>query len=87
MDNQVDEEIKKERVKKIMELSKKLELNYMKKFLNKDLEILVEKIENDVIFGHTSNYIGIKKKGKVEELNKLVWVKPNKIEYPIMLEK
>ena len=87
MDNQIDEEIKKERVKKIMELSKKLELNYMKKFLNKDLEILVEKIENDVIFGHTSNYIGIKKKGKVEELNKLVWVKPNKIEYPIMLEK
>ena len=86
MENQIPETIKKERVKKILELSKELELDYMNKHLNKELEILVEKHEDGIIFGHTSNYIGIKAKGTEEDINKIIKVKPNKIEYPIMKE-
>ena len=44
---------KKERVTKILELSDKLEENYYKKFLNKELEIIVESGNK----GHTENYI------------------------------
>lgn len=86
MENQIPEPIKKERVRKILELSKKLELDYMNKHLNKELEILVEKYEDGIIFGHTSNYIGVKSKGKEEDINKIIKVKPNKVEYPIMKE-
>lgn len=86
MENQIPEPIKKERVRKILELSKELELDYMNKHLNKELEILVEKYEDGVIFGHTSNYIGIKAKGKEEDINNIIKVKPNKVEYPIMKE-
>lgn len=86
MENQIPEPLKKERVRKILELSKELELDYMNKHLNKELEILVEKYEDGIIFGHTSNYIGIKAKGKEEDINKIIKVKPNKVEYPIMKE-
>lgn len=86
MENQIPEPIKKERVRKILGLSKELELDYMNKHLNKELEILVEKYEDGIIFGHTSNYIGIKAKGKEEDINKIIKVKPNKVEYPIMKE-
>ena len=85
MENQIPEPIKKERVRKILELSKELELDYMNKHLNKELEILVEKYEDGVIFGHTSNYIGIKAKGTEGDINKIIEVKPNKVEYPIMM--
>ena len=86
MENQISEPVKKERVRKILELSKELELDYMNKHINKELEILVEKYENGIIFGHTSNYIGIKAKGTEEDINKIIKVKPNKVEYPIMEE-
>ena len=86
MDNQIPENIKKERVKKVMELSKELEINYMNKFINKKQEILVEKCEDGIVFGHTSNYIGIKTKGSINDVNKIITVIPNKIEYPIMKE-
>ena len=74
----------KERVKKVMELSKELEINYMNKFINKELEILVEKCEDGIIFGHTSNYIAIKTNGTNDDVNKIKKVIPNKVEYPMM---
>ena len=49
----VKDSVKKERVKKILELSDKLEETYYKKFLNKDLEIIVEAGNK----GHSENYI------------------------------
>lgn len=86
MDNQIPEDIKKKRVKKVLELSKELEVNYMNKFINKELEILVEKYEDDIVFGHTSNYVGIKAKGSCKDVNKLIKVIPNKIDYPFMIQ-
>lgn len=84
MENQIPEQVKKERVRKILELSKELELNYMNNFLNKELEILVEKCEDGIIFGHAPNYIGVKTIGTDTDINKIITVKPNIIEYPIM---
>lgn len=55
MKNQVDEKIKKERVKKIIDLSMELEKNYYKNFLNKKVTVL---IENETE-GLTSNYIRV----------------------------
>lgn len=57
MDHQVPSEIKKNRVRKLIELSNKLEKNYINKFKGKSLDILVEECNNNISVGHTSNYI------------------------------
>ena len=60
MPNQVDENVKKDRVKKLMDLSNKLEEEYYNKFIGKELDILVEECDNNVSIGHTSNYLMVK---------------------------
>ena len=57
MPNQVDESIKKERVKKLMDLSETMEKEYYNKFVGKELDILVEECDNNVSIGHSSNYL------------------------------
>lgn len=84
MPNQVDEKVKKYRVKKVLELSKELEQKYMGEYLNKKLNVLVEKCEDGIIFGHTSNYIGVKSKGTSRDVNQIITVVPNIMEYPIL---
>ena len=60
MSNQIDEKVKKERVKKLIELSKELEQDYLIKYLNKEVEVLVETYSNGLSIGHTDNYIMVK---------------------------
>ena len=60
MPNQIDEEAKKERVSKLMKISDELEIAYIDKFINKKVEVLIEKnIDNNSI-GHTGNYLQVK---------------------------
>lgn len=66
MPNQVDESIKKERVKKLMDLSKIIEKEYYNKFVGKELDILVEECDNNVSIGHSSNYLMIRLNEKLE---------------------
>lgn len=66
MSNQVDESIKKERVKKLMDLSKTMEKEYYNKFVGKELDILVEECDNNVSIGHSSNYLMIRLNEKLE---------------------
>ena len=85
MPNQIDEQVKKERVRKVLELSKKLELKHMNNNLNKTLEVLIEKYEDGYIYGHTENYIEIKAKGNKEDISSLIKINIKSIEYPIMI--
>lgn len=54
---QVDEVVKKERVKRLMAVSHMLEVDYYNKFKDKELDILIETCDNNVSEGHTSNYL------------------------------
>ncbi len=54
---QIGGKIKKERVKKLIDLSKKLEKEYFEKFLGKKLDVLIEECHNGISVGHTSNYL------------------------------
>ena len=63
MDNKVTPEIKKERVKKLLDLSSELELEYKKKFNNKTLSVLFERKKFLTYYGYSSNYIEVKKIG------------------------
>ncbi len=57
MEEQVDEVVKKMRVKRLMAVSHMLEVDYFNKFKDKELDILVETCDNNVSEGHTSNYL------------------------------
>ena len=60
MPNQIPENIKKERVKRLIDLSNKLEKEYLDLFLNKEVEVLIEEEYSDYSLGHTGNYLKVK---------------------------
>ncbi len=61
---QINDEVKKERVKTLLNLSNKLENSYYQKFVNQELTIIAEEYYKDYTVGFTSNYIKIYLKGK-----------------------
>ena len=74
MPNHIDENIKKERVKELLEVSTKLEEKYLDKYLGKIVEVLIETSDDTQSMGHTENYLMVKVNDKIES-NKLVKVK------------
>ncbi len=82
MDGQVDENIKKKRVKILLQLSKELEYNYMEKFIGKKVIFIPEIAKDEYIIGHTGNFLNVKYHGNKNDLNKDIEVKINNIEYP-----
>ena len=52
--------IKKERAKRLIELSKELEIEYMNKFVGKTVEVLTENNKDDITYGHTGNFLHVK---------------------------
>lgn len=85
--NHIDDVTKKKRVKKLIEVSENLEKEYFNKFVNREVEFLPEIYKDGYIIGHTDNYLLIKKKGKVEDLNKIKSITIKKIEYPFCIGK
>ena len=80
--NHIDDVTKKRRVKDLIDLSKKLELEYFNKFINKEVEFLPEMYKEGYIYGHTGNYLYIKRKGNINDLNILTKTKIVSIQYP-----
>ena len=58
-EQQVDEKIKKERVRQVTTLSNNLYKEYMNKFIGKELIVLGESIKDNTIKGHSSEYIPV----------------------------
>lgn len=56
MKNQVDGTIKKERVNKLIEVSKELKNNYYSSLIGTEEEILTETYKDGYLYGHLSNY-------------------------------
>ena len=79
--NKIPTNIKKDYVKRLIELSKELEIEYASKFIGKELEILVEQTKDGFSYGHTSNYLNVKVKGNLPH-NELIKVKITSNDYP-----
>ena len=71
MDGQIEENIKEERSKKIIELSNYTEQEYLKKYVGKNIQILFEEQKNGYWKGHSKNYIMVKVKSN-KDLKNLV---------------
>lgn len=74
MPNQIDPKIKKQRALKLIELSNELWDEYTNKFVNKEVEVLVEQFDpiNKVNIGHTSNYLEVKIPDNENKVGKIV---------------
>ena len=85
MANKIPGNIKKERVRKLLELSKSLEIDYMNKHLGSEVTFIPEVYDDGYLIGHTANYLLIKVKGDESLLSEEVIVKISKVDYPYLL--
>lgn len=84
MAEQVPGDVKKDRVRRLLALSKELETEYMKKFIRKTLPVLMEVNRTDYSLGHTSNYLLVKVPGEYQSED-LVDVTITDVSYPYCL--
>ena len=74
MDEQIPENIKKERVKRLIEVSNNLEQQYLDSFISKNVLVLIEENKDNYSIGHTGNYLKVKILGDIKP-NEIVLVK------------
>ena len=84
MENKIDNKIKKQRAKRLIEISKELEISYMNSFLNQTVEVLIEENKDGNSIGHTGNFLHVKIKKEYKQ-NEIVKVKLIKIDYPYII--
>lgn len=82
--NHLDQSIKKDRARRLLEVSKELEKNYFNKYIGKEVEVLIEETKDGYSYGHTGNYLYVKINKELEH-NTFVQVKVTKIDYPYCL--
>lgn len=82
LENHIDQVTKKERVKKLIEISKDLEIEYANKFVGKTLTYIPEIYKDGYIIGHTGNYLLIKEEGSKTDLYHEKEITINEVEYP-----
>jgi len=65
MKEQISPEIKEQRSNKLIEFSDKNEIEFLERYIDKEVDVLFEsKEENEYTVGHTSNYIEVKSQGE-----------------------
>ena len=65
MTGHIDGNIKKDRARRLLLVSRELEKEYANKFIGKSLEVLFEEVKDGISIGHTSNYLKVKVKGDI----------------------
>ncbi len=75
-EDQIQNDVKAERNKKMIELSNKLNIEFLESMLNKTMPVLFEREKEKGIYeGHTTNYITVCVKSDVDITNKILNVK------------
>lgn len=87
MDDQVDEDVKNDRVHRLIALSDQLAKEYASQFENEVLEVIPEERFNEgenenMYVGYTDNYLKVVFSGNEEMVGEIVKVKITKVGYP-----
>ena len=77
----LDKDVKKERARLLLALSKKLECNYFNSFVGKDVSVLIEEEKNGKSYGHTDNYLHVEI-DKILPKNTFVTARITEVCYP-----
>ncbi|MEQ6099995.1 tRNA (N(6)-L-threonylcarbamoyladenosine(37)-C(2))-methylthiotransferase MtaB [Staphylococcus saccharolyticus] len=85
MDNQIDDEIKNERVHKLISLSNQLAKEYASKFEREVLEVIPEEVGEapNTLVGYADNYMKVQFEGDESLIGQIVKVKILKADYPL----
>ena len=89
MDDQIDEDIKNERVHRLIALNDQLAKEYASRFENEVLEVIPEEFTNEgselagLLTGYTDNYLKVAFEGPESLIGQLVKVKITKAGYPL----
>ncbi len=70
--NQVSPEIKEERSKKVIELSEKIQSEYNKTYIGKEIKVLFEEVHKEYFKGHTANYMCVQVKNDGKNLENMM---------------
>ena len=84
MKDQVNDQVKHQRVERLLELSKQLNSDFAMKQIDKTLKVLFEKRLGDYLIGHASDYLQVKVKTNENVIGEIVNIKIEK--YSDMLE-
>ncbi|MFD2046110.1 tRNA (N(6)-L-threonylcarbamoyladenosine(37)-C(2))-methylthiotransferase MtaB [Ornithinibacillus salinisoli] len=88
MENQVEEDVKNERVHQLIDLSNQLAKEYASNYEDEVLEVIPEENVQDqdnlnLLVGYTDNYLKVQFTGTPDMIGKIVRVKINKSGYPL----
>ena len=74
MDNQIDPNIKKERVKILLKLSEELYKTFLQKNKNKKINVLIEAYDKNkkMYYGHSENFLEVYIESKKDIINELI---------------
>lgn len=86
MDEVVPVSERKERSRRLLEVSHELEQKYMEKFMGRNVDVLIEEYKDGYSYGHTSNFLYVKIAGELEH-NTFVEVELKEVLYPYCIGK
>lgn len=84
--NHLSNEEKKKRSRRLLEVSKELEIDYFSKFVGTSESVLIEQYRDGYSYGHTGNFLNVKIEGKLEH-NKFYDILITDISYPYCIGK
>ena len=67
MDGHLSNDIKKDRVRRLIEIDKDLQLTYNERFINKKVNVLIEEVIDGNSIGHTENFLKVIINEKLKE--------------------
>lgn len=78
-EDKVDPKIKKDRADQLEKLKEIMAERERKKYLGKELKVLIEEEKNGYFYGYSENYLRVKSKEDVTKLNQIVSIKINSL--------
>ncbi len=85
MENQIDGNVKNERMSKLLDVAKNLKKEYLESHLKKQKYVLIEEEKDGYLYGYTDNYIKVKVKGDKKLWGCLLKIELNSIEEDLIL--
>lgn len=83
--DKIDPKVKKERADELEKLKEIMAERERKKYLDKELRVLVEEEKDGYLYGYSENYLRVKLKGEATSLNHIVSVKINSLEKEMLI--
>lgn len=84
-EDKVEPRVKKERADRLEALKTELAARERKKYIGKELAVLLEETKDGYSYGYSENYLRVKIKGKEEKLNDVINVKINSLDRELLM--